>query len=55
MEEVIVEGFDYEDFVALKSILTNNTTFTSSEQEKFANSQALIEKAEKIIQIFNEE
>lgn len=55
MKEVIVEGFDYEDFVALKSILTNNTTFTSSEQEKFANSQALIEKAEKIIQIFNEE
>ena len=55
MEEVIVEGFDYEDVVALKSILTNNTTFTSSEQEKFANSQALIEKAEKIIQIFNEE
>ena len=55
MKEVIVEGFDYDDFVALKSILTNNTTFTSSEQENFANSQALIEKAEKIIQLFNEE
>ncbi len=34
MEEVIVEGFDYEDLVALKSILTNNTTFTLSEQGK---------------------
>jgi len=55
MEEVIIEGFDYEDFVALRSILTNNTTFTSSEQKQFANSQALIEKAEKIIQLFSEE
>ena len=27
MEEIIVEGLDYEDFKTLKEILCNNTTF----------------------------
>ena len=28
MEEIIVEGLDYEDFKTLKEILCNNTTTT---------------------------
>ena len=35
MEEVIVEGLDYEDFVALKTILTECTSFTGDQKEYF--------------------
>jgi hypothetical protein len=54
MEEVIVEGLDYEDFISLKEILSNNTTFKYSESKLYADNIVLIEKIEKIIQVFNE-
>ena len=54
MEEVIVEGLDYEDFVALKTILTECTVYTGAQKEEFANSTVLLEKIEKIIQVFKE-
>jgi len=54
MEEVIVEGLDYEDFKTLKEILCNNTTFKFSDSSLFANNIILIEKIEKIIQVFEE-
>jgi|TARA_Y100000592_G_C5302090_1_gene235997 hypothetical protein len=54
MEEVIVEGLDYEDFVTLKKILKNNTHFKFSDTNLFANNAILIEKIEKIIEVFEE-
>jgi len=54
MEEVIVEGLDYEDFVALKTILTECTSFTGDQKEYFVNNTVLLEKIEKIIQVFKE-
>jgi len=54
MEEVIVEGLDYEDFASLKYILTKCTSFSSTEQKHFANNCILLEKIEKIIQVFEE-
>ena len=54
MEELIVEGLDYEDFVVLKKVLDHNTTFTTDEREDYANTLTLIEKVNKIIEVFNE-
>jgi hypothetical protein len=54
MEELIVEGLDYEDFVVLKKVLEHNTTFTTDEREDYANTLTLIEKVNKIIEVFNE-
>ena len=54
MEEIIVEGLDYEDFQALLKILNNNTIFKSSEKELFANNIVLINKVEKILEVFEE-
>ena len=54
MEEVIVEGLDYEDFVALKAILTECTSFTGEQKECFVNNTVLLEKIEKIIRVFEE-
>tara|TARA_R100001244_G_scaffold63329_1_gene52676 strand:- start:1104 stop:1268 length:165 start_codon:yes stop_codon:yes gene_type:complete len=54
MDEVIVEGLDYEDFVALKTILTECTSFTGEQKKEFVNSTVLLEKIEKIIQVFKE-
>ena len=54
MEEVIVEGLYYEDFVALKTILTQCTSYTGDQKEEFVNSTVLLEKIEKIIQVFKE-
>tara|TARA_R100001163_G_C4878421_1_gene76903 strand:+ start:52 stop:216 length:165 start_codon:yes stop_codon:yes gene_type:complete len=54
MEELIVEGLDYEDFIALKKILEENTVFTSRQKEDYANNLTLIEKVKKIIDAFNE-
>jgi len=54
MEEIIVEGLDYEDFISLKEILSNNTSFKYNEGELYADNTILIEKIEKIIQVFNE-
>jgi hypothetical protein len=54
MEEVIVEGLDYEDFIALKTILTECTSYTGNQKKEFVNSTVLLEKIEKIIQVFEE-
>ena len=54
MEELIVEGLDYEDFVALKRVLQRNTTFTTQEKEDYTNTLILIEKVNKIIEVFEE-
>jgi|TARA_R100001086_G_C11612586_1_gene196403 hypothetical protein len=54
MEEIIVEGLDYEDFKILKEILSNNTRFKFSDSNLFANNVVLIEKIEKIINAFDE-
>lgn len=54
MDEVIVEGFDYEDFVTLKRVLENNTVFTTSDEKDYINTLTLIKKADKIIEVFEE-
>ncbi len=54
MEEIIVEGLDYEDFTTLKEILSNNTFFKSTDSNLFANNAILIEKIERIIKAFDE-
>ena len=54
MDELIVEGFDYEDFITLKKILQNNTTFAPKEKEELANTLTLIEKANRVIEVFEE-
>jgi len=54
MNEVIVEGLDYEDFVALKKILTECTVFSAAQQEELGNNSVLLQKIEEIIQVFNE-
>ena len=54
MEEVIVEGLDYEDFASLKEILTKCTSFTPEQKQHLADNCILIEKIDKIIQVFDE-
>ena len=54
MNEVIVEGLDYEDFVTLKSILSNNTVFSAQERNLYENNHILIAKVEKILEVFEE-
>ena len=54
MDEVIVEGFDYEDFVTLKRVLENNAVFTTSDEKEYINALTLIKKADKIIEVFEE-
>jgi len=54
MEELIVEGLNYEDFVALKKILEKNTIFRSAETEDFGNALTLIEKIDKVLKVFDE-
>ncbi len=54
MEEIIVEGLDYEDFKSLKAILSKNTYFKHQNAELFADNNILIQKIEKIIQVFEE-
>jgi|TARA_R100001594_G_scaffold48838_2_gene81731 hypothetical protein len=54
MEEVIVEGLDYEDFIVLKEILSNKTSFKAQDQELYTNNLIILEKIEKILQVFNE-
>tara|TARA_R100000742_G_C4165980_1_gene5902 strand:+ start:166 stop:333 length:168 start_codon:yes stop_codon:yes gene_type:complete len=55
MEEVIVEGLDFEDFVTLKQILANNTSFRYGESQLHADTSILIEKIDKILQVFDDE
>jgi len=54
MDEVIVEGLDYEDFVALRKILKECTIFSASQKEEIANNSVLLQKIEEIIHVFNE-
>jgi hypothetical protein len=54
MEEVIVEGLDYEDFKSLKTILSEHTYFKHGNNQLFADNNILIQKIEKIIQVFEE-
>jgi len=54
MEEVIVEGLDYEDFVSLRTILTECTVFNTNQGQHLADNTVLIEKIEKILQVFDE-
>ena len=53
-EEIIVEGLDYEDFIALKQILTECTTFSSQQEQQLLDNTILIEKIEKILEVFDE-
>tara|TARA_R100001082_G_scaffold107289_1_gene81002 strand:- start:625 stop:792 length:168 start_codon:yes stop_codon:yes gene_type:complete len=55
MEEVIVEGLDYEDFVVLKEILTKCTFFTYDQQQQLVDNSIIVEKIDKIIQVFQDE
>jgi len=54
MEEVIVEGLDYEDFVSLRTILTECAIFKANQGQQLADSTILIEKIEKILQVFED-
>jgi hypothetical protein len=54
MEEIIVEGLDYEDFKSLKTILLENTYFKQNNAQLLADNNILIQKIEKIIQVFEE-
>ena len=54
MDEVIVEGLDYEDFVSLKSILTECTLFNAEQGKQLSENTVLIQKIEKILQVFGE-
>jgi len=53
-EEIIVEGLDYEDFIALKQILTKCTTFSSQEEQELLDNTIIIEKIDKILEVFDE-
>jgi len=54
MDELIVEGLDYEDFVALRKILLECTIFSAAQKQEMANNSILLQKIEEIIQVFNE-
>tara|TARA_R100000315_G_C5131688_1_gene75265 strand:- start:95 stop:292 length:198 start_codon:yes stop_codon:yes gene_type:complete len=53
MEEVIVEGLDYDDFASLKTILTKCTSFTSEQQKLLADNSILVQKIDKILNVFD--
>ncbi len=54
MEEVIVEGLDYEDFVSLKDILTKCTSFSAKQGQQLADNLVILDKIERILQVFDE-
>jgi hypothetical protein len=54
MEEIIVEGLNYEDFVDLKEILSNNTNFSAKERNLYNSNCNLIERIDQILQAFEE-
>jgi|TARA_R110001583_G_scaffold84282_1_gene221888 hypothetical protein len=53
-DEVIVEGLDYYDFVILKNILKDNTTFSADQSKELEETKVLLDKIEEIIQVFKE-
>jgi hypothetical protein len=52
MEELIVEGLDYEDFVNLKSYL-HKLSFNVDELEELVKVKDIIGKLDQIIDAFN--
>ena len=54
MEEIMVEGLNYEDFVDLKEILSNNTNFSAQERKLYDSNCNLIEKVDQILKAFEE-
>lgn len=52
MEELIVEGLDYEDFVQLKELLLKQT-FSVDELEELVKTKDIIGKLDQIIDAFN--
>ena len=54
MEEIIVEGLNYEDFVDLKEILSNNTNFSAKERNLYNSNCNLIERIDQILQAFED-
>jgi|TARA_R110000787_G_scaffold160543_5_gene274168 hypothetical protein len=52
MEELIVEGLDYEDFVQLKKFLLK-LSFSTEELEELVKVKDIIGKLDQIIDAFN--
>ncbi len=52
MEELIVEGLDYEDFVNLKEYLLK-LSFNVDELEELVKVKTIIDKLDQIIDAFN--
>lgn len=52
MEELIVEGLNYEDFVELKKFLLK-LSFSPEELEKLLKAKDIIDKLDQIIDAFN--
>jgi hypothetical protein len=52
MEELIVEGLDYEDFVLLKELLLK-LSFNVDELDELAKVKDLLGKLDQIIDAFN--
>ena len=53
-DEVIVEGLDYRDFVALKNILKSCTSFSVEQAVEIEEAKILLDKIEEILQVFEE-
>ena len=54
MDEVILEGLDYEDFVSLKAILVKCTSFNADQGQQLSDNIIILDKIEKILQVFEE-
>jgi len=52
MEELIVEGLDYEDFVQLKEFLLK-LSFSMEEFEELVRAKDILSKLDQIIDAFN--
>ncbi len=52
MEELIVEGLDYEDFVQLKELLLK-LSFNVDELEELVKTKDILDKLDQIIDAFN--
>ena len=54
VNEVIVEGLDYQDFLDLKNIINNCTVFNCTQESELQESKALLAKIDEILRIFEE-